>query len=63
MRGTDLLSGFLGGHNDSASVSQGVLSDSDLLTMELQLRKEGTLPPDVQRRLLEYIADRPIRSS
>ena len=31
---------------------------SDLLTWEMQLRKEGTLPPEVQRYLLEHVAQR-----
>jgi hypothetical protein len=29
------------------------ITEDDLLTWELQLVREGTLPPDVQRRLVE----------
>jgi hypothetical protein len=28
------------------------INDNDLLTWEIQLRREGTLPPEVQGRLL-----------
>lgn len=34
-------------------VDQFEITEDDLLTWELQLTREGTLPPDVQRRLLE----------
>lgn len=36
------------------------ITDHDLLTWELQFAKEGTLPPEVQRRLLEHLAERPV---
>lgn len=36
------------------------ITSSDLLTWELQMRREGTLPPEVQLRLLEHVANRPV---
>lgn len=39
------------------------ITEDDLLTWELQLRKEGTLPPDVQRQLLEHVGDRKITAA
>lgn len=36
------------------------INEHDLLTWEIQLQREGTLPPEVQRRLLEHVADRPV---
>lgn len=36
------------------------ITEDDLLTWEVQLRKEGTLPPEVQLRLLEHAADKTI---
>lgn len=38
------------------------ITEHDLLTWELQLKREGTLPPEIQRRLLEQLADRPVAS-
>jgi hypothetical protein len=32
------------------------ITADDLLTWEVQFRREGTLPPEVQRRLLERVA-------
>ncbi len=32
----------------------------DLLTWGIQFAREGTLPPEVQRRLLEHVACRPV---
>lgn len=31
------------------------ITDDDILTWEVQLRREGTLPPQVQERLLEHL--------
>lgn len=31
------------------------ITDDDLLTWEVQLRREGTLPPEVQERLLGMV--------
>ena len=39
------------------------ISEDELLTWEIQLKREGQLPPDVQRRLLEYVAERPVAVS
>lgn len=39
------------------------ITDDDLLTWEIQLKREGTLPVDVQRRLLEHLAERPVAVS
>lgn len=36
------------------------ITEHDLLTWELQLKREGTLPPEVQVRMLEYLADRTV---
>lgn len=33
------------------------ITEDDLLTWEIQLRREGTLPPDVQARLIEAVRD------
>lgn len=34
------------------------ITEDDLLTWRVQLMAEGTLPPDVQRRLLEHVTNR-----
>jgi hypothetical protein len=36
------------------------VNESAMLTWECQLRREGTLPPAVQRSLMEYILQRPV---
>lgn len=36
------------------------ITEDELLTWEVMFSKEGTLPPDVQRRLLEHVAEHPI---
>lgn len=36
------------------------ITEDDLLSWEVLFAKEGTLPPDVQRRLLEHLAEHPI---
>lgn len=33
------------------------IDDGDILTWEVQLRREGTLPPEVQGLLLEAVSD------
>ena len=33
------------------------ITDDDLLSWELQLQREGTLPPEAQRLLLEAVKD------
>jgi peptidoglycan hydrolase CwlO-like protein len=33
------------------------VTDNDMLTWEMQLRREGTLPPEVQRKLLALVAE------
>lgn len=38
------------------------IEDDDLLTWEMQFRREGTLPADVQRLLLENALDRPVNT-
>lgn len=34
------------------------ITESDLLTWQVQFQREGTLPPEVQRRLLEHVSNR-----
>jgi hypothetical protein len=34
------------------------ITEGDLLTWEVQLRREGTLPPEVQALLLEHVTRR-----
>lgn len=37
------------------------IKDADLLTWEVQFKREGTLPPEAQRRLLEHaLKGRPV---
>lgn len=36
------------------------ITEDDILRWEIQLKREGTLPPEVQLRLLEHVADRVI---
>lgn len=36
------------------------ITEDDLLTWEMQFKREGTLPQEAQRRLLEHVAERPI---
>lgn len=37
------------------------ITENDLLTWEMQLKREGTLPFEVQRALLEHLKLRPIQ--
>jgi hypothetical protein len=40
------------------ALEESGITEDDLLTYEIQLKREGTLPTEVQRRLLEHVADR-----
>lgn len=56
-----MLRSYYGDHGDEMAYRQktvGAITDDELLTWEIQLKREGTLPPEVQRRLLEHAADR-----
>jgi hypothetical protein len=36
------------------------ITEHDLLSWEIQFKREGTLPPETQRRMLEHLAERPV---
>ena len=56
-----LDSGYIGRRVPYEPVRE--ITEDELLTWEIQLKREGQLPPDVQRRLLEYVAERPVAVS
>lgn len=52
-----MLRSYYGQPDSNVLRARRDFTDDDLLTWELQLKREGTLPPEIQQRLLEAAAE------